>query len=153
MTVVNIMGRNTSAFIHNYIHSLEEKNIEETLSYFTDDATWIIPQNKIKGKKEIEGYVLWLFKNIEELTFINDGIGVMAHGNKAIYQNILKATIKNNNVRIPTMFIFRLKENKFSKQWIINNWFEYTQTIPFNTRTDEIGNIIQIGWNRDYSNL
>ena len=42
---------------------------------------------------------------------------------------------------------------KFSKQWIINNWFEYTQTIPFNTHTDEVGNIIQIGWNRDYSNL
>jgi ketosteroid isomerase-like protein len=79
------MSKKINTLINNYIHSLEEKKIEETLSYFTDDATWFIPQNKIKGKREIEEYVLWLFENIEELAFINDGIGMMVHGNKEIY--------------------------------------------------------------------
>jgi ketosteroid isomerase-like protein len=153
MTVENIMGKKINTLIHGYIHSFEEKNIEKTLSYFTEDATWIVPQYKIKGKKEIEEYILWLFENIKELTFIYDGIGIMAQGNKAIYQNIFRATIGNDKVSIPTMFIFRLRDNKFSEQWIINNWFEYTKTNPFNTHIGEIGSIIHIGWNRDYSNL
>ena len=64
------MGKKINTLINNYIHSFEEKNIEKTLSYFTEDATWIVPQYKIKGKKEIEEYILWLFENIKELNIV-----------------------------------------------------------------------------------
>ena len=47
------MDEKIKTIVNSYINSLEEKNIEKILSYFTDDATWISPQYKFKGKNEI----------------------------------------------------------------------------------------------------
>jgi len=147
------MDENIKTLIESYISSFEEKNVEKILSYFTDDASWIAPQYKIKGKNEIEGYVLWLFENIEDINFIPDGIGIMINEDKAVCQNIFKAKIGETRVKIPTMFIFRLRNNKFSNQWIINNWFELIENSPTESGIAEIGSIMHMGWSRDYSNL
>ncbi len=147
------MDEKIKTIIKNYISSFEEKNVEKILSYFTEDASWIAPQYKIKGKNEIEGYILWLFENIDDLNFIHDGIGIIVNEDKAVCQNIFKAKVGEVKVKIPTMFIFKLRNNKFSNQWIINNWFEITKNIPAETAIDEIGSIMHMGWSRDYSNL
>ncbi len=147
------MDENIKTLIESYISSFEEKNVEKILSYFTDDASWIAPQYNIKGKNEIEGYVLWLFENIEDINFIPDGIGIMINEDKAVCQNIFKAKIGETRVKIPTMFIFRLRNNKFSNQWIINNWFELIENSPTESGIAEIGSIMHMGWSRDYSNL
>jgi ketosteroid isomerase-like protein len=147
------MDENIKTNIESYISSFEEKNVEKILSYFTDDASWIAPQYKIRGKNEIEEHVLWLFENIEDLNFINDGIGIMVNEDKAVCQKIFEAKIGEVKVKIPTMFIFRLRNNKFSNQWITNNWFEFTKNSSAETVIDEIGSIMHMGWSRDYSNL
>ena len=147
------MDEKIKAIIENYISSFEEKNVEEVLSYFTDDASWIAPQFKLKGKNEIEEYIFWLFNNIEDINFIHDGIGIMVNEDKAVCQNIFKAKIGETRVRIPTMFIFRLRNNKFSNQWITNNWLELTENSPTESGIGKIGSIMHMGWSRDYSNL
>lgn len=149
----NRVDEKIKSIIRNYIKSFEEKNEKKVLSYFNDDATWIAPQCKFTGKKEIRGYVLWLFENIEDLTFIDDGIGIMVNGNEAVYQHIFKATIKDVKIKIPSMFIFKFIGNKFCNQRIMSNWFELTKETSIKTNIDKIGSIMHMGWNRDYSNL
>jgi len=153
MAVENRMDKKIKNIIRNYIKSFEEKNEKKVLSYFNDDAIWIAPQYKFMGKKEIRGYVLWLFENIKDLTFIDDGIGIMVNGNEAVYQHIFKATIKDVKIKIPSMFIFKFTGNKFCNQRIMSNWFELTKEIPVKVTIDKIGSIMHMGWNRDYSNL
>ena len=141
------------SIIRSYIKSFEEKDEKKILSYFNDDAIWIAPQYKFMGKKEIRGYVLWLFENIEDLTFIDDGIGIMVNGSKAIYQHIFKAKIKGVRIKIPSMLVFRFTGNKFTNQWIMNNWLELTKETSVKATIDKIGDTMHMGWNRDYSNL
>lgn len=147
------MDEKIKTIIRSYISSFEEKNVEKVLSYFTEDASWNTPQFNINGKNKIEEYILWLFENIEDINFIQDGIGIMVNEDKAVCQNIVKAKIGETRVKIPTMFIFRLRNNKFSNQWIVNNWFEFIDNSPIESGTDEIENIMHMGWSRDYSNL
>ncbi len=80
--------------IRNFVDSLEKKDIERALSFFTDDATWFTTQGTFKGKDEIKRYIAWMSKTLTDLKFTDDGIGIIIQGNKAVYQSIFELPMK-----------------------------------------------------------
>tara|TARA_B100001971_G_C17841101_1_gene358650 strand:+ start:117 stop:560 length:444 start_codon:yes stop_codon:yes gene_type:complete len=145
----NVSSKKINYLIRNCIVSLEQRNIKKVLSFLTEDVVWITPRYSYKGIREIKKYLTWLFKNLQDLVFIDEGIGVLVQGEKAVYQHILKAAIDGSQIQIPSIFIFRCKNNKCSHLWIMNDWLESM----YRANIEESEDVIHMGWNRDYSNL
>ena len=107
--------------IRDFVDSLEKKDIDRTLSFFTDDATWFTTQGTFKGKEEIKRYVAWMSKSLTGLKFTDDGVVIIVQGNKAVYQSIFDSTYEGIKIRVSSVCTYEFSGEKIKNHWIIND--------------------------------
>ena len=107
--------------IRDFVDSLEKKDIDRSLSFFTDDSTWFTTQGTFKGKEEIKRYVAWMSKSLTGVKFTGDGVGVIIQGNKAVYQSIFDSTYEGIKIRVSSVCTYEFSGEKIKNHWIITD--------------------------------
>ena len=77
----------------NFRAALESKDVEEILSFFTDDAEWHAPEGAFKGKEQIKRYVLWNKQTTPDLKITEAGVKIIAGADVGAYEHMLSGTI------------------------------------------------------------
>ena len=104
--------------LRGFVDSLEKKDIDRTLSFFTDDAAWFTAQGTFKGKEEIKKYVSWMSKNLTDVKFSDIGVGIIAKGNKAVYQSTYDAKYNGIKIKVGNVCTYEFSEDKIKNHWI-----------------------------------
>ena len=107
--------------IRDFVDSLEKKDIDRSLSFFTDDATWFTTQGIFKGKEEIKRYVSWMSKSLTSVKFTDDGVGIIIQGNKAVYQTIFDSTYEGIKIKVNNVCTYEFSGEKIKNHWIITD--------------------------------
>ena len=103
--------------IRDYIDALEKKDVDRALTFFTDDATWTNSEGVFKGKEEIRNYTHWMLKALTDLTFTDDGIGIIVEGSKAVYQHIFEGANEGNRIKVNGICTYQFDGDKCSKHF------------------------------------
>ncbi len=105
--------------IRELVDSLEKKDIDKTLLFFTDDAIWVTPEDTFKGKEQIKKYVTWMANILNDLKCRDEGVGILAQEEKAVHQYVLCATFKGIEINVDCVCTFEFSANKIKKQWTV----------------------------------
>jgi ketosteroid isomerase-like protein len=87
-------------------------DIQKALSFFADDAVWIAPNGIFKGKEQIEKYLTWVNRLVEDYKIMETGIGFVVQGDVAIAEHILSGTIDGMKWESPAMCIDEFRNGK-----------------------------------------
>ena len=98
--------------IRNFIGALEKKDVQAALAFFTDDATWMTNEGTFRGKEEIREYVQWTLDSLDDLTFAEDGIGILVEGDKAVYQHVYEGTYQGNRIKTYGVCTYQFEGNR-----------------------------------------
>jgi hypothetical protein len=93
--------------------ALNEKDLEKSLSFFTEDADWLNPDGKFKGKEELKKYLKWGFEISPDQKIIESGIKIIAEKDKAVYEHILEGSFEEMKYQILALCIYEFKGDKF----------------------------------------
>jgi len=105
------------AIIRDYADALEKNDLDRALLFFTDDAVWLNPKGRFEGKEEITKYLTWLFKNVPDKKFIDDGVGIIVQEGKGIFQHIFKCSVRGSKIEVPTFCTYLFEGWKCKKHW------------------------------------
>jgi uncharacterized protein (TIGR02246 family) len=90
-----------------------KKDLEKTLSFFAEDADWVNPNGKFKGKEEIKNYFKWVFEINPDQKIIESGVKIIAEEDKAVYEHILEGSFEGRKYQILDLCIYESKGSKF----------------------------------------
>jgi len=122
-----------AATMREFAKTLEKGNIEEALSFFTDDGVWITPIGKFKGRDEIRRYLSSEY--MKGLTITEAGNGIIVQGNKAFFEHVVVTTVKGKRVEALVFCAYEFKDDKIQEtrsvydrlamaQQVAKGWFE-----------------------------
>jgi uncharacterized protein (TIGR02246 family) len=93
--------------------AFNKKDLEKTLSFFAEDADWVNPNGKFKGKEEIKNYFKWVFEIVPDQKIIESGVKIIAEEDKAVYEHILEGSFEGMKYQILALCIYESKGSKF----------------------------------------
>jgi len=100
------------ASIRSFLSSLEARNLEEALSFFTDDARFVSPFDTFTGKEEIRGYLEWTDETIEDLRVAESGVGILANENKGIIEHEFTGAVDGIDVQFLVVCLYEFSDGK-----------------------------------------
>ena len=115
------MAKKTESIIRDFVAALEKGDLDGALSFFTEDATWYSSPGTFKGTNEIKEYTTWLIQAVSNMKFIDDGVGILVQGNKALYQHILTGTSDGNAFKVPAICTYEFDGEKCKNHWTVND--------------------------------
>ncbi|MCJ7790312.1 MAG: nuclear transport factor 2 family protein, partial [Candidatus Atribacteria bacterium] len=86
-----------------------KKDLEKSLSFFAEDADWVNPNGKFKGKEEIKNYFKWVFEINPDQKIIESGVKIIAEEDKAVYEHILEGSVEGMKYQILALCIYESK--------------------------------------------
>jgi uncharacterized protein (TIGR02246 family) len=101
--------------IRDLIDSLEKKDMNRALSFFTDDATWFTTQGTFRGRDEIKRYLAYMGNY--DLKFTYDGVGILVQGNKAVSQSTYGATYKGTTIKVSNICTYEFSGDRIKNHW------------------------------------
>ena len=101
--------------MRNFIAALVERDVEKSLSFFAEDATYVTPEGTFKGKEELRRYLTWSAQNVPDLTVTDTGIGIMVKGNKAVYEHTIAGTIEGVKCKWLTICMYEFRNDKIQR--------------------------------------
>ena len=102
----------TIILMRNFIGALNKKALEESLSFFTENADWIDPNGTFKGKEEIKKYLEWIFKVSPDQKVIESGVKIIAEEDRAAYEHILEGSYEGMRYQILALCIYEFNGDK-----------------------------------------
>ena len=100
------------SIMRNFKDALNKKDIEESLSFFTEDADWVDPNGVFKGKEEIKNYFKWVYETSPDHKLIESGVKIIAEEDRAVYEHILEGSYEGMKYQILALCIYEFKGDK-----------------------------------------
>ena len=100
------------SIMRNFKDALNKKDIEESLSFFSEDADWVDPNGIFKGKEEIKKYLKWGFEVSPDQKVIESGVKIIAEEDRAAYEHILEGSYEGMKYQILALCIYEFKGDK-----------------------------------------
>jgi len=98
--------------MRNFKDAYNKKDLEESLSFFTEDADWVNPDGVFKGKEEIKNYFKWVFETVPDQKVIESGVKIIAEEDRAVYEHILEGNYEGMKYQILALCIYEFKGDK-----------------------------------------
>ena len=98
--------------MRNFKDAYNKKDLEESLSFFTEDADWVGPDGVFKGKEEIKNYFKWVFETVPDQKVIESGVKIIAEEDRAVYEHILEGSYEGMKYQILALCIYEFKGDK-----------------------------------------
>lgn len=105
----------TDAVLRDFTHSLERRDLEKALSFFSPDAVYVSPSGEFRGTAEIRRYLGWMFETNSDLKIEASGIGILAAGNKAAFEHTIRGTFQGKKWELPMLCTYELGEGKIRR--------------------------------------
>jgi len=100
------------SIMRNFKDAYNKKDLEEILSFFTEDADWVNPDGVFKGKEEIKSYLKWIFEISPDQKLIESGVKIIAEEDRAVYEHILEGSYEGMKYQILVLCIYEFKGDK-----------------------------------------
>ena len=100
------------SIMRNFKEAYNKKDLEESLSFFTEDADWVNPDGVFKGKEEIKSYLKWVFETVPDQKVIESGVKIIAEEDRAVYEHILEGSYEGMKYQILALCIYEFKGDK-----------------------------------------
>jgi len=100
------------SIMRNFKDAYNKKDLEEILSFFTEDADWVNPDGVFKGKEEIKSYFKRLFEIIPDQKVIESGVKIIAEEDRAVYEHIFEGSYEGMKYQILALCICEFKGDK-----------------------------------------
>ncbi|MGB6369835.1 MAG: nuclear transport factor 2 family protein [Atribacterota bacterium] len=100
------------SIMRNFKEAYNKKDIEESLSFFAEDADWVNPDGVFKGKEEIKSYFKWVFETVPDQKVIESGVKIIAEEDRAVYEHILEGSYEGMKYQILALCIYEFKGDK-----------------------------------------
>jgi ketosteroid isomerase-like protein len=63
----------TETLLRSFARTLESRDLEKALSFFSPDAVYLNPSGRFTGTTEIRRYLRWMFETNSELQIVESG--------------------------------------------------------------------------------
>jgi len=90
-------AENIPNIMRDFVKSMEKGDVDKALSFLTDDVDWVTPTGTIKGKDQIRRY--FSSEAMKGLTVTESGNGIIAQGNRALFEHDLEATYRGRKAK------------------------------------------------------
>jgi len=100
------------SIMRNLKEAYNKKDIEKSLSFFTEDADWVDPNGVFKGKEEIKNYFKWIFETSPDHKSIESGVKIIAEEDRAVHEHILEGSYEGMKYQILALCIYEFKGDK-----------------------------------------
>jgi len=77
------------------VQTIGKPDLDKTLSYLADDATWETPEGIFHGKDKCLRYLGWLAASVPDLTITESGVGVVVQGSRAAFEHMMQGTVED----------------------------------------------------------
>ena len=101
--------------LRSFAKTLESRDVEKAVGFFTPDAVYETPSGVFKGAAEIRRYFRWMFETNSELRITESGIGVLALGDKAAFEHVIRGTFKGQKWELPILCTYELSNGKVKR--------------------------------------
>ncbi len=95
-----------------FVGAMADGDVEKTLSFFTDDATWISPAGTFTGKEELRRVLTWMSQSMQDMTVRESGLGIMAQGDKAFFEHVIGSTMEGQRGEVLAMCAYEFSGDK-----------------------------------------
>jgi ketosteroid isomerase-like protein len=92
--------------------ALSAKDVEKTLSFFSEDGSWTTPEGTFKGKGELKRYIGWQTQMSPDFRVTDTGIKTMAQGNTGVYEHVFSGTFKGRKWQTLALCVYEFSGDK-----------------------------------------
>jgi hypothetical protein len=110
--VIKMAKEEIISIMRNFKDAYNKKDLEESLSFFAENADWVNPDGVFKGKEEIKSYLKWIFEISPDQKLIESGVKIIAEEDRAVYEHILEGSYEGMKYQILALCIYEFKGDK-----------------------------------------
>jgi uncharacterized protein (TIGR02246 family) len=101
--------------LRSFARTLESRDLEKALSFFSPDAVYVNPSGRFTGTAEIRRYLRWMFETNSELQIVECGVGILASGNKAVFEHTIRGTFQGKKWELPILCTYESADGKIKR--------------------------------------
>jgi uncharacterized protein (TIGR02246 family) len=98
-----------------FIQVLAEGDAERTLSFLTEDATFVTPVGTFEGREALRRYFEATAQAIPDLTITPTGIEALVDGNKAAYEHVMAGTYQGKRCEWLALCAYEFRGEKIHR--------------------------------------
>jgi hypothetical protein len=110
-----------ATMMREFVGTLGKPDVDRSLGYLTDDASWETPEGAFHGKDELRRYLTWLSLTVPDLTVTESGVGVLAQGSRAFFEHTMQATFEGTQCAWLAMCAYEFAGDKIQKMRTVND--------------------------------
>jgi len=103
------------SIMREFVKTMEDGDVEKTLSYFTEDAVWVNPNGTFRGKGEIRRCTAAMYDQMKGMKVKECGNGIIAQGNKAFFEHELSGTAGGRKVAFLALCAYEFEGDKIKE--------------------------------------
>jgi ketosteroid isomerase-like protein len=100
--------------IHGFFKAWTTGDTKQALSFFADDAVFIVSRGTFQGTAQIEKYITWINRGTKDYKVTETGIGIIAQGDKAVDEHKLSGTANGMKWELPAVCVYEFKNGKIA---------------------------------------
>jgi ketosteroid isomerase-like protein len=104
-----------ASIMRDLIKSLENGDVEKTLSLFAEDGVMVNPNGTFKAKDEMRRYLTNSSQSMRDVTVTETGNKIIVQGNKAFYEHVIAATIEGKRAEGLAMCAYEFTDDKIQE--------------------------------------
>jgi hypothetical protein len=101
--------------LRSFAKALESRDVEKAVGFFSPDGVYETPSGTFKGATEIRRYFRWMFETNSEIRVTESGVGILAVGDKAAFEHVIRGTFKGTKWELPILCTYELKDGKVKR--------------------------------------
>ena len=103
------------SIMREFVKTMEDGDVEKTLSYFAEDGVWINPNGTFKGKAELRRYVQAMYDTMKDAKVKECGHGIIVQGNKGFFEHEISGTVQGKKMAILAMCAYEFEGGKIKE--------------------------------------
>ena len=103
------------SLMREFVKTMEDGDVEKTLTYFTEDGVWANPNGIFRGKDELRRYMAAMYDQMKDIKVKECGNGIIAQGNKAFFEHELSGTADGRKVAFLAICAYEFAGDKIKE--------------------------------------
>jgi predicted ester cyclase len=98
--------------MRDFVTALTQGEVETALSFCAEDATWVAPEGTFQGTEELKRYAAWMAGTMQDNSFTEAGIGILAQGDQAVFEHTFAGTFEGERVTWLALCVYEFSHGK-----------------------------------------
>ena len=101
--------------MRDFVKAMGKGDVENMLSFLTEDAVWANPNGTFKGKEELRRYLTAMSGSMKDVTITECGHGIIVQGNKSFFEHVIGGTIDGRRAEVLAMCAYEFSGDKIKE--------------------------------------